>query len=438
MSRRDERDRADRTAVTLAPMIRSTEADGWSATSLVGHTLRIMADRQVELRDIVFEDIEAAAGRIAGRVARTPLLHSRTAAREVERATGVRVGGGGIPDRPGGDPSPAEDEPRVFVKCEHLQVTGSFKARGAVNRVLTLTEAELERGIVTMSAGNHAAAVAYAAAAAAIPVTVVMPVAAPRLKVEATLAYGARVEMFGAHTGETYERLEQLREEHGAVYVSPFDDPRVIEGQGTTALEIVADLPQVDLVVVGVGGGGLLAGIATALHRLRPGARVVGVEPEGSDALSQALAAGEPVHIERTIADGTGGSLCRDLEHRPRAGATMSRSSASEVAIARVCVSPRSKKQFSSPPERRPWSRCCRATCRPGRRDGVLRSRRRQRDLARLPQLHSVGDWIIVAQPVSRSSSMPRDGELVDDRAADLPEHLVGVGSPPGAGSGRW
>ncbi len=298
MSRRDERDRADRTAVTLAPMIRSTEADGWSATSLVGHTLRIMADRQVELRDIVFEDIEAAAGRIAGRVARTPLLHSRTAAREVERATGVRVGGGGIPDRPGGDPSPAEDEPRVFVKCEHLQVTGSFKARGAVNRVLTLTEAELERGIVTMSAGNHAAAVAYAAAAAAIPVTVVMPVAAPRLKVEATLAYGARVEMFGAHTGETYERLEQLREEHGAVYVSPFDDPRVIEGQGTTALEIVADLPQVDLVVVGVGGGGLLAGIATALHRLRPGARVVGVEPEGSDALSQALAAGEPVHIE--------------------------------------------------------------------------------------------------------------------------------------------
>lgn len=264
-----------------------------------------MVEGQSGLRDIAFEDIEAAAARIAGRVARTPLIHSRTAAREIERVMGVRIGGGGIADRPGGDPSPAADAPRLFLKCEHLQVTGSFKARGAVNRVLTLSPEDRERGIVTMSAGNHAAAVAYAAGAAAIPVRVVMPVAAPRLKVEATLAYGARVEMFGAHTGETYERLQQLREEQGAVYVSPFDDPRVIEGQATMGLEIVADLPDVDVVVVGVGGGGLLAGMAAALHHLRPGARVVGVEPEGSDALSQGLVAGEPVHIEpRTIADG--------------------------------------------------------------------------------------------------------------------------------------
>lgn len=266
-----------------------------------------MEEGQGELRDIRFEDIEAAVARIAGRVARTPLLHSRTAAREVERVTGVRIGGDGIPDRPGGDPSPGADEPRVFLKCEHLQVTGSFKARGAVNRVLTLDDEERARGIVTMSAGNHAAAVAYAARAAAIPVTVVMPVAAPRLKVDATLAYGARVEMHGAHTGETYARLEKLREEQGAVYVSPFDDPRVIEGQGTVGLEIAADLPDVDLVVVGVGGGGLLSGVAAAMHRLRPGARVVGVEPESSDALSRGLAAGTPVHLEpRTIADGLG------------------------------------------------------------------------------------------------------------------------------------
>lgn len=258
-----------------------------------------------DLRDIGFEAIEAAADRIAGRVARTPLLHSRAAAREIERVSGVRIGGAGIPDRPGGDPAPGVDEARLFLKAEHLQVTGSFKARGAVNRVQTLTPEERERGIVTMSAGNHAAAVAYAAGASAIPVTVVMPVEAPRLKVEATLAYGARVEMFGAHTGETYERMQQLREEQGAVYVSPFDDPRVIEGQGTVGLEIVADLPDVDVVVVGVGGGGLLAGVARTLHHLRPGTRVVGVEPEGSDALSRGLEAGEPVRIEaRTIADG--------------------------------------------------------------------------------------------------------------------------------------
>jgi threonine dehydratase len=264
-----------------------------------------MAEAQADLRDIAFEDVVAARERIAGRVARTPMIHSRTAAREIERVTGVRIGGAGMPDHPGGDAAPGSDEPRLFLKGEHLQVTGSFKARGAVNRVLTLTDEERARGIVTMSAGNHAAAVAYAAGASAIPVTVVMPVAAPRLKVEATLAYGARVEMFGAHTGETYERLQQLREEHGAVYVSPFDDPRVIEGQGTIGLEIVDDLPNVDVVVMGVGGGGLLAGVATALHRLRPGARVLGVEPEGADALRRALAAGAPVHIEpRTIADG--------------------------------------------------------------------------------------------------------------------------------------
>lgn len=266
-----------------------------------------MVESPGSLRDIPLADIRAAQVRIAGRVARTPLLHSRTAAREIARATGATIGGGDMPDRPGADPSPAADEPRLFLKAEHLQVTGSFKARGAVNRILTLTPEERARGIVTMSAGNHAAAVAYAAAAAGIPVTVVMPVAAAHTKVEATTAYGARVELFGAHTGETHQRMEQLRQEQGAVYVSPFDDPRVIEGQGTVGLEILEDLPGVDVVVVGVGGGGLLAGVAAAIRQLRPSARVVGVEPEGSDALSQALIAGRPVDIRAdSIADGLG------------------------------------------------------------------------------------------------------------------------------------
>lgn len=257
------------------------------------------------LRDVPLADVRAAAERIRGMVARTPMLHSRTAARWVADATGVRVGGAHVPDRPDGDPAPGAGEPRVFLKAEHLQVTGSFKARGAVNRILTLTDAERERGIVTMSAGNHAAAVAHAAAAAGVPVTVVMPLTTPRTKVEATIAYGARVELHGAHTGETWQRLQRLRDELGAVFVSPFDDQRVIEGQGSVGLEILEDLPDVDVIVVAVGGGGLLTGVAAAVRQLRPDVRIVGVEPASSDALSQALAAGHPVGIRPdSVADG--------------------------------------------------------------------------------------------------------------------------------------
>ena len=127
----------------------------------------------------------------------------------------MRLGGAGMADRPGDDPAPGADEARVFVKAEHLQVTGSFKSRGAVNRVLRMTPEERARGIVTMSAGNHAGAVAYAAAAAGIPVTVVMPLGASRAKAEARQGYGATVELYGADVGETFQRLEQLRERTG-------------------------------------------------------------------------------------------------------------------------------------------------------------------------------------------------------------------------------
>ncbi len=258
-------------------------------------------------RDIPLADIQAAAARIRGRVARTPVLHSRTAARWVAEHQGVRLGGAGIADRPGDDPAPGAGEARVFVKAEHLQVTGSFKSRGAVNRVLRMTPEERARGIVTMSAGNHAGAVAYAAAAAGIPVTVVMPLGASRAKAEAARAYGATVELYGAHVGETFQRLEQLRSERGALYIPPFDDPDVIAGQGTAGLDILEDLPDVDVVVVGVGGGGLLSGISAAVRQAKPAVRVYGVEPRGSDALSQGLAAGIPVSIRpQSIADGLG------------------------------------------------------------------------------------------------------------------------------------
>lgn len=259
------------------------------------------------LRDIPLAAIEAAARRIRGRVAHTPLLHSRTAALRIAEEQGIHLGGAGVPDRPGGDADPAAGDARIFLKAEHLQVTGSFKSRGAVNRVLQMTSEERSRGIVSMSAGNHAAAVAYAAAAADIPVTVVMPKGASRAKADAARGYGAAVELYGADVGETHQRLQQLLAERGSVFVPPFDDADVICGQGTTGLEILADLPAVTVVVSGVGGGGLLSGIAAAVKQASPGIRVYGVEPVGSDAMTQALAAGTPVSVRpRSIADGLG------------------------------------------------------------------------------------------------------------------------------------
>ena len=251
----------------------------------------------VPLRDVPLAAIEAAAERIRGRLQHTPLLASRTAARIVEERTGVRLGGGAGSDA----------DSRVFLKAEHLQATGSFKSRGASNRVAQLTADERARGVITISAGNHAQAVAYAAAVDSVPVTVVMPAGASRAKAAATAAYGAEVILHGEHVGDTFALMERIREERGLVLVHPFDDPDVIAGQGTVGLEIALDLPQVDVVVVGVGGGGLISGVSSALKRLRPGVRVVGVEPEHSNALSLALGAGEPVTLQpRSIADGLG------------------------------------------------------------------------------------------------------------------------------------
>ncbi|MFN8621667.1 MAG: pyridoxal-phosphate dependent enzyme [Chloroflexota bacterium] len=247
--------------------------------------------------DLPLADIQAAATRLAGHLRTTPMLGSRTAAARAADALGVRLSDGGWGD----------GAPRLLVKAEHLQVTGSFKPRGALNRAFALTAEERARGLIAVSAGNHAQAVAYAGRLVGAPVTVVMPAFASRAKAAATDGYGAEVILHGERMGDTFARMEELRDRHGLVLLHPFDDPVVIAGAGTVGLEIVAQAPDVDVVVVGAGGGGLLGGVAAAVTRLRPGARVYGVEPRDSAALSVGLAAGAPTPVEpRSIADGLG------------------------------------------------------------------------------------------------------------------------------------
>jgi len=196
---------------------------------------------------------------------------------------------------------------RLYLKAEHLQKTGSFKARGTTNRIANLPAAARERGAITLSAGNAGQAYAWAGRAAGVPVTVVMPEGAVRSKVEACLGYGARVVLHGTHVGDTFAEMERIRDAEGLTFVHPFDDPAVIAGHGTAGLELVDGVPDVDVVVVGIGGGGLISGVASAIRARRPSARVVGVEPERSNAVSLALERNEIVPIEPvSVADGLG------------------------------------------------------------------------------------------------------------------------------------
>jgi threonine dehydratase len=188
------------------------------------------------------------------------------------------------------------------LKCELFQRTGSFKARGALNKLSSLTDAEKQHGVIAISAGNHAQAVAYAAAAEHVDALVVMWQGASEQKIEATRGYGAAVDLEAANPTEAFARLETLIEETGRTLVHPFDDPTVIAGAGTVGLEIEEDAPDADAVVVPVGGGGLISGIQTALaNRMR----VIAVEPETSNALHAAAEAGAPTPVTPTsIADG--------------------------------------------------------------------------------------------------------------------------------------
>lgn len=218
---------------------------------------------------ITLDDIRSARERITGRVARTPLVPSSTLS--------VRLGA------------------RVFLKLELFQKTGSFKVRGAFNKVLSIPEKQRGRGLAAVSGGNHAQAVAYVGGRLGLPAVILMPKNTPRNYIEATRGYGAEVVLVPS-AAEAFERIAEYERE-GWTSVHPFDDPKVMCGQGTVGLEIVEDVPDVTDVIVSIGGGGFIGGVATALKSLKPSVRMWGVETEGADAMSQALAQGKPVHL---------------------------------------------------------------------------------------------------------------------------------------------
>lgn len=233
-------------------------------------------------------DIYAAKIRIAPHVWRTPLFPSAT----LSRMTGLNL----------------------RLKAEHLQRTGAFKARGAVNSVLQLSPAERAAGVVTFSAGNHGQGLAFAARLVGARCTVFMAESAVPAKVEAIRGYGAET-VFGPTIQEAFAAMEAFAERTGAIFVSPFAGADLIAGQGTVGLEILEDFPEVEQIVVPIGGGGLIAGIAIGVRAIRPDVRIVGVEPEGSAVMSRSLAAGRPLRLEsmQTIADGLSAPFTTEL-----------------------------------------------------------------------------------------------------------------------------
>ncbi|MEX0980129.1 MAG: threonine/serine dehydratase [Gemmatimonadota bacterium] len=203
------------------------------------------------------------------------------------------------------------------LKAENLQKTGSFKVRGALNLLRQMDDDTRARGVVTVSAGNHAQALAWAARSTGTACTVVMPESAPLAKVRASRGYGAHVVLHGT-VFDAFQRAHDLARERGFTFVHPFDDDAIIAGQASVGLEILEDLSDIDTIVVPVGGGGLISGVAAAVHRVRPGVRIIGVEPTGAPALRKSLDAGHPVRLDTvsTIADGLGSPMAGDITFR--------------------------------------------------------------------------------------------------------------------------
>jgi threonine dehydratase len=228
---------------------------------------------------VTYDDVVRARETIGDRLQRTPTFRSETLA---------RIAGG-----------------RVFLKAELFQRTGSFKPRGVLTKLAALSDEEKARGVISISAGNHAQALAYGAALESIDALLVMWETASPLKVAATREYGAVVDLAAPDIPTAFDRVEELRQATGRTFVPPFDDPAIMAGQGTVALEFLDDVPDVDVVLVPVGGGGLVSGIATAVKGRRPEARVIAVEPELSRALHEGLREGRPVPVApQSAADG--------------------------------------------------------------------------------------------------------------------------------------
>lgn len=229
---------------------------------------------------VTFADVRAAAERLRGVANRTPVMTSRT----FDEMTGRQV----------------------FFKCENFQRGGAFKFRGAYNRLSQLSADEKKRGVVAFSSGNHAQGVALAAKLLSIPAAIVMPNDAPPVKLQATRGYGAEVIVYDRLTGNREAIATQLSQERGMTLVPPFNDPRIIAGQGTAALELLEQVPDLDALVSPVGGGGLISGCSIAAKAMRPSIQIYGVEAVGADDGKQSLQRGEIVHIDppNTIADG--------------------------------------------------------------------------------------------------------------------------------------
>lgn len=234
----------------------------------------------LEKGTVTLEDIKNASERLLPHVKHTPLLR----AEKIDAAAGCEI----------------------YLKPECLQKTGSFKLRGATNKILSLSKEERDKGIIASSSGNHGLGVAFAAQALGVKATLVLPVNAPKVKIEGARNMGANVILHGMDSIERYKKLYEIQAEEGYTLVHSYDDVHLIAGQGTTGYEIIQDLDDVDTVIVPLGGGGLLAGVATAVKELKPSARVIGAEPVGIPRYSESRKAGHPVEVPmgETLADG--------------------------------------------------------------------------------------------------------------------------------------